>query len=42
MGVLLLCGAEGTRLLVEAEGELAPQAVDEIGKLIAARFGEEE
>jgi len=42
MGVLLLCGAQGTRLLVEAEGERAAQAVDEIGKLIAARFGEEE
>ena len=42
MGVLLLCGAQGTRLVVEAHGECAAQAVEEIGKLIAERFGEEE
>ena len=42
MGVLLLCGAQGTRLLVEAKGQRAAEAVDEIGKLIAARFGEED
>jgi phosphocarrier protein len=42
MGVLLLCGAQGTRLRVEAEGERAAQAVEAIGKLIAERFGEEE
>jgi phosphocarrier protein HPr len=41
MGVLLLCGAQGTRLVVEAHGECAAQAVEEIGNLIAERFGEE-
>ena len=42
MGVLLLCGAKGTRLLVEARGEGAARAVQEIGELIENRFGEEE
>ncbi len=41
MGVLLLCGAKGTRVSVIADGEDAAQAVDAIGALIAARFGEE-
>jgi phosphocarrier protein HPr len=41
MGVLLLCGAKGSRLTVHAEGEGAGQAVEAIGHLIAARFGEE-
>src|SRR5690606_26436629 len=41
MGVLLLCGAKGTRVTVHAEGEDAAAAVDAIGALIAARFGEE-
>jgi phosphocarrier protein HPr len=42
MGVLLLCGSKGTTLDIEASGEKAEQAVDEIGKLIDARFGEDE
>lgn len=42
MGVLLLCGAQGTRLVVEATGEQAEEAVAEIGELIRSRFGEEE
>lgn len=42
MGVLLLCGAQGTRLDVEASGERAEEAVREIGELIADRFGEAE
>jgi phosphocarrier protein HPr len=42
MGVLLLCGSKGTSLDIEATGERAEQAVDEIGKLIDARFGEDE
>ncbi len=41
MGVLLLCGAKGTKLTVEADGEDAEEAVDAIGRLIADRFGEE-
>ncbi len=42
MGVLLLCGAKGALLDVTARGELAQDAVDAIGLLIAARFGESE
>jgi phosphocarrier protein HPr len=42
MGLLLLCGAKGTSLVVEANGESAEDAVRAIGELIDARFGEEE
>ena len=42
MGVLLLCGSKGTSLDIEATGESAEQAVDEIGRLIDGRFGEDE
>jgi len=42
MGVLLLCGAKGTIIDVEARGEAAQEAVDAIGQLIADRFGEGE
>jgi phosphocarrier protein len=40
MGVLLLCGAKGTIIEVEAHGEGAAKAVDAIGALIDAGFGE--
>ena len=42
MGVLLLCGAQGTVLEVEADGEGAEAAVSKIGELIADKFGEGE
>jgi phosphocarrier protein HPr len=42
MGVLLLCGSKGTLLDIEATGEQANEAVSEIGRLIADRFGEGE
>ena len=42
MGVLLLCGSKGTMLDIEATGDQADEAVTEIGKLIADRFGEGE
>jgi phosphocarrier protein len=42
MGLLLLCGAKGTSLVVEANGENAEDAVRAIGELIEGRFGEEE
>ena len=42
MGVLLLCGSMGTELDVAASGERAGEAIDAIGRLIAARFGESE
>jgi len=42
MGVLLLCGAKGTKLVVEADGEQADVAIREIGALIDTGFGEGE
>lgn len=42
MGVLLLCGAKGTKVMVEAVGPDAQTAVDRIGALIGNRFGEED
>ena len=41
MGVLLLCGAMGTRVTVLAEGEDADKALHAIGALISDRFGED-
>ena len=40
MGVLLLCGAQGTMIEVSAEGDQAKEAVAALGRLIADRFGE--
>jgi phosphocarrier protein HPr len=40
MGVLLLCGHQGSMITVSASGEDAASAVDAIGELIASRFGE--
>ena len=42
MGVLLLCGSIGTVLEVRATGQGAVEAVEDIGTLIAGRFGEPE
>ncbi|MCA9594872.1 MAG: HPr family phosphocarrier protein [Myxococcales bacterium] len=42
MGVLLLCGSQGSLLDVLAEGAEAQEAVDRIGELIDGRFGEPE
>jgi phosphocarrier protein HPr len=42
MGVLLLCGSKGTRLSLEAQGDDAQRAIDELGTLIDNRFGEDE
>ncbi|MGE0787161.1 MAG: HPr family phosphocarrier protein [Sandaracinaceae bacterium] len=41
MGVLLLCGAKGSRLSVEAIGPDSERALDAIVELFASRFGEE-
>ncbi len=40
MGVLLLCGHQGSRVTVSAKGDDAAEAVNAIGQLIADRFGE--
>ncbi len=42
MGVLLLCGSKGTRLSLEAQGDDAQRAIQELGTLIDNRFGEDE
>lgn len=42
MGVLLLCGSQGTVIEVKARGSHAEDAVDAIGRLVADRFGESE
>jgi phosphocarrier protein HPr len=42
MGLLLLCGAKGTSISIEASGDRAEEAVQAIGELIDGRFGEEE
>ncbi len=42
MGVLLLCGSKGTRLSLEAQGDEAQRAIQELGTLIDNRFGEDE
>jgi phosphocarrier protein HPr len=40
MGVLLLCGHQGSMITVLARGEDAQEAVSAIGELITDRFGE--
>ena len=42
MGVLLLCGAKGTIVEIEATGNGAAEAIKALGELIASRFGEAE
>jgi phosphocarrier protein len=42
MGVLLLCGSQGTVVEVRARGEKAEEVVGAIGELIKGRFGESE
>jgi len=40
MGVLLLCGAQGTSVTVTASGSDAAEAIESIGQLFADRFHE--
>lgn len=40
MGVLLLCGHQGSKITVSAQGEDAADAVGAIGELVADKFGE--
>ena len=42
MGVLLLCGSQGTVIEVRARGDRSVDAVRAIGELVADRFGESE
>ncbi|PWG65212.1 HPr family phosphocarrier protein [Spiribacter halobius] len=41
MGLMMLAAGRGTELLVEAEGEDAPEALDALEALVADRFGED-
>ena len=42
MGVLLLCGSQGTVVEVRARGDKADEVVAAIGALVRDRFGESE
>jgi len=42
MGVMMLAAGQGTRVLIEANGEDAGEALTAITKLIAEKFGEGE
>lgn len=41
MGVMMLAAAQGSSITLVAEGTDAPQALDELEKLVAERFGED-
>ncbi len=41
MGILMLAAAQGSQILVSAQGVDAGEALDEIASLIANRFGED-
>jgi phosphocarrier protein HPr len=42
MGVMMLAAGKGSRVIIEADGEDAEQALSALARLIAERFGEEE
>ncbi len=42
MGVMMLAAGKGARIEIEARGEDAAQAVEELSALVAERFGEPE
>ena len=42
MGVMMLAAGKGSRIVIEAEGEGAENALAAVARLIAERFGEEE
>jgi phosphocarrier protein len=42
MGVMMLAAGKGTRIEIQAEGAEAGLAVEELARLVEARFGEEE
>ena len=41
MGVMMLAAAQGSQIILIAEGEDEQEAIDELDALIANRFGEE-
>ncbi len=42
LGIMTLAAAEGSQITLKAEGEDAPQALQELSLLVEDRFGEEE
>lgn len=42
MGVMMLAAGQGTRVLIEANGDDAPDTIAAITRLVAERFGEGE
>lgn len=42
MGVMMLAAGQGTRVLIEASGDDAREAIAAIARLVAERFGEGE
>jgi phosphocarrier protein len=42
MGVMMLAAGQGTKVLIEADGADAEQALEALTRLIAERFGEGE
>jgi phosphocarrier protein HPr len=42
MGVMMLAAGQGTKVLIEASGDDAPDAIAAISRLVAERFGEGE
>jgi phosphocarrier protein len=42
MGLMMLAAGQGSEIVIEAEGQDAPQAVDALAALVAARFDEDE
>jgi phosphocarrier protein len=42
MGVMMLAAGQGTKVLIEADGDDAPDAIAAINRLVAERFGEGE
>ena len=42
MGVMMLAAGQGTKVLIEADGDDAPDAIAAITRLVAERFGEGE
>lgn len=41
MGVLMLAAAKGAKIIIVAAGDDAEEAIEALGKLIDAKFGEE-
>ncbi|MGM0552712.1 MAG: HPr family phosphocarrier protein [Pseudomonadota bacterium] len=41
MGVMMLAAAQGSEIIIQAEGDDADQALDALADLVANRFGED-